>query len=287
MNNENVREDSLEQFHSLHIQGKELKDNFTTHLSPKENLKVEGLRLIWHTQVLLALKNLNNTFYYETFTNPEEIKMSLREEQEASGEPITYTRFKASLDILKNIIREIERTRQKTRTRLTIKQKSLFSKNAQWENITFRFLNQEELIIIYQKNNKQHSTTCGAMGCADTRGKSNTFKPTNAWRMLRVMGHHQDTLPREYLDKMDPKERNILQVQQQLLSKALRNYIGIDSKPLVSSKFHDDFYYRSRFHIMLEADLTDEDRYRETAELLGHLIPIDTIQNIILKFSEK
>lgn len=101
-----------DKLNALYIEGIDLKENGGAQSDPEDDLKFQGAAFDWYQRVVDALRNLNNSPYFEKFVSPNSIKLTLLEEQDASGELMTKTRFIKSLEALKEIMGKIEKDNQ-------------------------------------------------------------------------------------------------------------------------------------------------------------------------------
>lgn len=92
-----------------------------------------------------------------------------------------------------------------------------------WQNITIKFLNDEEVYI--QVKQFKHSTDYKEMGFV---GKGNNPNPSEAWTFLKVLASAR--LNGE-LTLKDPEARDKYKKQKELLAKSLQSYFSIEYDP--------------------------------------------------------
>ena len=101
-----------------------------------------------------------------------------------------------------------------------------FPKDLKWEEISIRFLTEEEVIIDFRK--KRYQTTYEMMGFQDRRTKL----PKKQWLILRLFSMRKGELSWENNQDLPLKETSQLKKQKQMLSKTLKEYFKIyDDEP--------------------------------------------------------
>lgn len=137
--------------------------------------------------------------------------------------------------------------------------------NAKWENLTLRFLNVQNVIVLYD-NRTIGETTSSAMGFADK--KSQDESPNRQWRLLRILGQFNGELPLRIMDELSPTGKNSIQQQKLKLATGLEKYFpDIEGNPFFKQQ-DQNAYYTIKIHIKLEDNIS-EDRERELREFFG------------------
>lgn len=127
-----------------------------------------------------------------------------------------------------------------------------FPVDLRWEEISIRFLNEQEIIV--KAKNDTHQTTYEAMGFQDEKKKL----PNKQWQFLRLLSLKKGEVTWENNSDLPLKQINSIKKQKQLLSETLKSYFQIyDSEPF--SDYKKEKAYRIKITLTPEPELKDID----------------------------
>ena len=179
---------------------------------------------------------------------------------------ISVDRDYADVRIYKDaLLRYRDRINQRVNlNKQTIKNEKKYPKKlpvgAKWENITIRFLNEQDILVIIAKD--AYQTNFATMGFADSRDKG-MKRPNKQWELLRLLALKGGELSWDNNSDLPAKDASKVKQTKYLLSESLKSYFNLADDPF--NEYRKEKAYKIR--MILEQSAIDEPS--ETEDKLG------------------